>query len=66
MKKIRCTSPAGLAVLYSLCAAIWTCLAFIHREEDPLDIVVGCVWLVAVAVQWFRVYRTNKNHKEEA
>ena len=61
----RCASPMGLAVLYSLCAVIWSCLALTRWRESPLYIAAGAVWLAAAAIQWGRVYRTKKKEEVE-
>lgn len=59
-KKKRGTRPLAAAVLYTLCAVIWMFLAYVHWEEKPLELIVGVVWLIAAAAQWFRVIRGRR------
>ena len=65
MKRLCRASPMTLAVLYSLCAVVWTCHALLYWGEIQLHIVAAIVWVIAAAVQWARVYRTKNKEEVE-
>lgn len=62
MKRKRRVSPAAVAALSAVCAALWLYQGFFRWEEDRLLAVgVGLVWLAVAAVWSARAVREKRN-----